>query len=90
MTVEISLPPSLQTLADNVKRVDVSGGTVGECLGAMIAQYPRLKGRLFTRGGKILKGLNIYVNGERVSPEPLARPVRDGDKIHLAYLIFGG
>jgi molybdopterin converting factor small subunit len=90
MSIEVNIPPLLQTLADGNKRIDVSGGTVGECLEEMIERYPGLKGRLFTRGGKIAGGLNIYVNGEGVYPDALARPVKDGDKIHLAYLIFGG
>lgn len=90
MSIEISLPPSLQPLTGGAKQVDVSGSTIGECLGAMIERYPRMKARLFTRGGKILKGLNVYINGENASPGALVRPVRDGDKIHLAYLIFGG
>lgn len=90
MSVEINIPPFLQPLADDVKRVDVSGSTVGECLEAMVKRYPRLKKRVFTTGGKISRGLNIYINGESAYPDTLARPVKDGDKIHIAYLIFGG
>ncbi len=90
MSIEVNLPPLLQTLADGMKQIDVSGNTVGECLEAMVKRYPGLKERLFTTGGKISRGLNIYINGEGVYPDVLARPVKDGDKIHLAYLIFGG
>ncbi len=90
MVVEVSIPPLLQTLADGTKQIDVGGGTVSECLEAVVKRYPRLKARLFTRGGKIAKGLNIYINGEGVYPDVLARSVKDGDKVHLAYLIFGG
>jgi len=90
MSIAVNIPPLLQTLADGVKQIDVSGSTVGECLEEVVKLYPVLKKRLFTTGGKIAKGLNIYINGEGVYPDVLARPVKDGDKIHLAYLIFGG
>ena len=90
MSVEINIPPFLQPLAGDVKRVDVSGSTVGECLEALVKRYPRLKARIFTKGGKILRGLNIFINSESAYRDALARQVKDGDKIHLAYLIFGG
>ena len=80
----------VQTLAGGIKQINVSGDTVGECLDAMVKRYPVLKERLFTKGGNISKGLNIYINGEGVYPDVLARRVKDGDKIHLAYLVFGG
>jgi molybdopterin converting factor small subunit len=90
MTVEVNLPPLLQTLAGGVKRIDVGGGTVGECLQAIAEKYPAVKARLFTEDGKLAKGLNVYINGENTRSDMLARQVKDGDKIHLAYLIFGG
>ena len=90
MSIEVSIPPFLQPLADNLKRVEVTGNTVGECLEALAKKYPRLKARLFVKKGKLPGGMNIYVNGESVYPDAMARQVRDGDKIHLAYLIFGG
>ncbi len=90
MSVEINIPPFLQPLADDVKRVDVSGSTVGECLEAMVKRYPRLKKRVFTTGGKIHKGFVIFVNNESTYPDVLSRPVKDGDIIHIAHPIFGG
>lgn len=90
MSAEVNLPPFLQQLADDVKRVDVSGDTVGECLDELVTRYPRLKARIFTEGRKIHKGFNIFINGESAYPDSLARPVKDGDIIHIAHPIFGG
>lgn len=90
MSVSISLPPVLQALAGEVQNVNVSGSTVGECLKELSVKYPQLEPRLFTRRGKLLKGTNIFVNGENVHPGPLAHPVHDGDKIHIFYLVQGG
>jgi molybdopterin converting factor small subunit len=90
MSVEINIPQFLQHLASDKKSVDVQGRTVGECLGVLVKQYPQLKSWLFNKKGKLLKKLNVYVNGESAYPEELAKPVNDGDKLHLAYLIVGG
>ena len=90
MSIAVHIPPLLQTLADGHKQIDVDGSTVGECLEAMVRRYPDIKKRLFTRGGNVIKSLSIYINGRGTYPDVLTRPVKDGDEIHLASLIFGG
>jgi molybdopterin converting factor small subunit len=90
MSVEINIPPALQALVGGVRQIDVDGGTVGECLDALSQKYPGLRPRLFSRNGKPAGGMSIFVNGESAYPDPLARPVRDGDKIHLANIVLGG
>lgn len=90
MSIEVNIPPFLQLLADDVKQIDVSGNTVGECLAELVRRYPQLKARLFARGGKIHRGFNIFINGESAYSDVLARLVEDGDVIHIAHPIFGG
>lgn len=89
MSVAINIPPSLQALVDGVKQVDVVGATVEECLKDLVRRYPRLKTKIFMRG-KLPKGMNIFINGAVAGPQPLGCPVRDGDTIHLAYIVLGG
>jgi molybdopterin converting factor small subunit len=90
MSVAINIPPSLQALVDGVGRVEVDGGTVGACLRALVQLYPRLKEKIFTRNGRLPKGMNIFINGKSTGPRQLAEPVRDGDKVHIAYIVLGG
>ena len=90
MSIKVHLPPFFQQLAGGVKTVEVGGSTVAECLESLAGQYPQLKERLFDRQGKLVKGLNIFVNGESAFPGELVRPVKDGDTIHIASLVFGG
>jgi adenylyltransferase/sulfurtransferase len=90
MTVEINIPPALQALADGVRTINVSGSTIGECLEELAEQYPELKEKIFTGNGRLPKGMNIFINGASAYPKPLARPVRDGDKVHIAYIVLGG
>ena len=90
MSVAVHIPPSLQALAGDVSEITVAGDTVGRCLRELVRLYPQLRGRLFTAKGKLLKGINIFVNGANVFPDPLARLVSGGDKIHVAYTVLGG
>jgi molybdopterin converting factor small subunit len=90
MSIEINIPPFLQHLADGMRRIEVSGKTVGECLEALVERYPQVKPRLYNKDGKLPKGLNIFVNGESAFPEELAKPVKDGDKVYITYVMVGG
>jgi molybdopterin converting factor small subunit len=90
MSVEINIPPSLQAAIDGVARVDVTGSTVGECLKDLVRLYPRLKNRIFQRNGRLPRGMNVFINGASAGPRPQDRAVREGDKVHIAYIVLGG
>jgi molybdopterin converting factor small subunit len=90
MTIEINIPPVLQALAGDARKIGVAGSTVGECLKALVKKYPDVKSRLFNKRGRLNNGINIFVNGENAYPEPLAKAVREGDKIHIAFIVLGG
>ena len=90
MSVEIYLPPSLQYLIDNVKKMEVNGSTVKECLHNLIKQFPRLKAQLFDPQDNLLEGLSIYINNKNTDIKELTKPVSDGDKLYIINLIFGG
>ena len=90
MGIEINIPPFMQHLAGGVKTAEVEGKTVAECLSALAEQYPKLKPRLFSPRGGLPHGLNLFINGESAFPGELSRPVKDGDRIHIAYVMVGG
>ena len=90
MSVEVNIPPFLEHLTEKVKRVDVDGRNVGECLTALITRFPDVGPRLFNKDGRLLKGLNIFVNGESAYPEELEKPVKNGDRLHITYVMVGG
>jgi molybdopterin converting factor small subunit len=90
MSIEITIPPSLQSLVKNEKQVSVSGATVGECLEVLMGKYPELKPAIFPRGWKVSKKLSIYVNGENAHPLGLAKAVKDGDKLYIMDILVGG
>jgi molybdopterin converting factor small subunit len=90
VSVEINIPQFLQHLVDGVRVANVNGRTVGDCLNDLVTQMPQLKKLLFTRSGKLRKHLDVYINGESAYPEELAKPVLDGDKLHIVNAIVGG
>jgi len=90
VSVAINIPQFLQHLAGDVKVADVNGRTVGECLNDLAKQFPQLEARLFGKDGKLLKYLDVYINGESAYPEELAKLVNDGDKLHIVNIIVGG
>ena len=90
MGIEVNIPPFLQPLIGGARQVEVEGDTVGACLAELARRYPRLKDKLFDKVGKLPKGMNIFVNGKSIYPGGVTAPVRDGDKIHITYVIQGG
>lgn len=90
MSVTINLGPGLHRLTDGQTTVNVEGATVGQCLDGLVKQFPGLKPRLFDKKGKLRNYIDIYVNQESAYPEELAKPVRDGDELHITLLIAGG
>jgi molybdopterin converting factor small subunit len=70
--------------------VETKGNTVGECLANLVQAYPGMQDVLFDKKGKLNNLIEIYVNHESAYPEELKKPTRDGDEIHLTFMLAGG
>ncbi|MFH1381608.1 MAG: MoaD/ThiS family protein [Chloroflexota bacterium] len=90
MGVEVHIPQFLEHVTGNVRQIYVAGQTVGECLGYLVKRFPGLQTRLFTGDGKLRGELDVCVNGISAYPEELAKPVSEGDRIDIMYIIIGG
>ena len=91
MSVKINLHPNLSLFfTDGQEVVEVNGSTVGQCLDDLVKQFPRIKQGLFSKDGRLLNYVDIYVNGESSYPEELAKPVKDGDELYIMLIIAGG
>ena len=90
MTVKVNIHPNLQTYTDDQSVVEVNGRTVGECLDTVISRFPRIKANLMNKNGKLLDHVSVYVNLESAFPEELAKPVKDGDELHIILMVAGG
>ncbi len=90
MSIKIDIPSYLQPFTNDMEVIEVNGSTVGECLNYLVKQFPSIEKMLFTKTGKLLGYVGIYVNGEDAYPEELAKPIKDGDGLHILYIIGGG
>jgi len=90
VSVKINIHPFLSQHTNNQDVVEVNGGTVGQCLEQLVARFPELRQWLFEKNGKLNRLVEIYVNMESSYPEELAKPVKDGDELHIVIIISGG
>ena len=90
MSVEIDVSSFLKKYTKGRQIVSVAGSTVGQCLDDLVKQFPSIKQGLFEKNGKLYNEIDVYVNGESANPEVLAKSVKDGDKLHIIFLIGGG
>jgi molybdopterin converting factor small subunit len=89
-SIILEVPLFLQYLTDGAQFVEVRGATVGECLENLVEQFPLVRKLLFNQNDELFGHIDVYVNGVSTFPRELARPVQEGDKITMLYLITGG
>jgi molybdopterin synthase sulfur carrier subunit len=86
----VRIPTPLRPHAGGVDRVEASGATVGEILGALSTQFPALRERLF-EGEELRRFVNVYVNNEDIRYlEELATPVAANDEVSIIPAVAGG
>ena len=89
MTIKISLHTTHRQYTEGKEIIEVEGTTVGECLKDLVKKYPPLDKEIFKKG-QLNSLIEIYIDGASAYPNEMARPVKDGDKIDLVYMLSGG
>ena len=89
VSIEISLHKTHRRYTDGKEIVEVEGKTVGECLKDLVKKYPPLNEEIF-KNGKLNSLIEVYLNGASAYPNELAKPVKNGDKISLVYMLSSG
>ena len=90
MSIKVNILPYFQYLTGGKTVVEVAGSTVAQCLDDLARQFPGVRTVLFDENGGLLTYVDVYVNGESGYHEGLAKPVREGDELHIILLIDGG
>jgi len=90
MSIEIQISSVFARYADNKTVLTVSGNTVGECLEDLVNQYPDLRSIFLDDKGNLLHSYDVYINGKSAYPDEMVKPVKDGDKLHVVPVIYGG
>jgi molybdopterin converting factor small subunit len=90
MGVQVHIHKTHRVSTDGKDVVLAEGNCVGECLEHLVKQYPGMKDVLFDKKGKLRNIIEIYLNHESAYPDELQKTVRDGDEIHLTFMLAGG
>ncbi len=90
MSVKINIPLLYRHVTDGLSAVEVEGTTVGDCLKSFMQLFPGVKGVLFDKKGRVLNGIEIYLNHKSAFPDELVKPVKDGDEISITLVLAGG
>ena len=84
MSIKVSFDPTfLGSWGKDFNTVDVTGGSVGECLSSLVKEMPGMKRVLFKENGKLVLSVIVHVNNESVWGDKLTKAVSDGDEIKL-------
>lgn len=81
---------ALLRFTDYRRVISVEASTVEAALTRLAGEYGQLKGVLFDRGGNVRATHKIFLNGEPLEPDQLARPAGDADCVDLLLAISGG
>ncbi len=91
MAVEVRLPTVLRSQAGGASVVTVDGGTVGEVLAKLVAEYPGLAGQVVQPDGSLHKFVNIYVDDDDVRYlDGVNTPVPAGAELSILPAVAGG
>ena len=90
MPVNIHIHATHRQFTNGLETVAVEGNTVGESLNQLIKQFPGMEKALFAKKDKLLNTVEVYLNHASAYPNELAKPVKDGDEIHLIIMLAGG
>ena len=90
MAVTVNIHKTHRQFTNGSEVVAAEGKTVGECLNHLIKQFPGMEKALFAKKDKLLNNVEIYLNHATAYPNELAKPVKNGDEIHLTLMLAGG
>ncbi len=90
MPVKVHIHTTHRQFTNGLEVVPVEGNTVGQCLIHLVKQFPGMEKALFAKKDKLLNVVEVYVNHTTAHPNELAKPVKDGDEIHLLVMLAGG
>jgi molybdopterin converting factor small subunit len=90
VAVKVNLHQTLRQFTNGQETIEVDGKTVGECLKNVVKKYPAMESSIFGGNGKLSNVVEIYLNLQSAYPNELAKPVKDGDEIHVTMMLAGG
>lgn len=93
MPVTFHIPGALRefTAGRGTVKVDFSGRTLADALGALWASYPGVRDRILNEQGQVRQHINIFVGKENVRyTGGLTTEVKAGSEISIVPAVSGG
>ena len=90
MAIHIHIHTTHRQFTKGLEVVAVQGKTVGDCLNDLVRQFPGMEKAIFAGKDKLHRVIEIFLNDSSAYPNELAKPVKDGDQIHLLVMLSGG
>ncbi|HBF43448.1 MAG TPA: ThiS family protein [Desulfobacteraceae bacterium] len=90
MSIKINIHKTHCQFTSGLDIVKVEGSTVGACLDNLARKYAGMGKALFDKKGKLLNYIEVYVNLKSTYPDELSKQVKDGDNIHITFMVVGG
>ena len=91
MAHRILIPTPLRPFAGKQDVVEIEGGTVGDILQGLVAQYGDLRRHLFNEDGRLRSFVNVYVNDEDIRHlEREKTALKSGDTVSIVPSVAGG
>ena len=90
MGIKVHIHKTHRQFTNGLDVVEVEGNTVGNCLEHLVKQFPGIEKELFDKKRNLRNVVEVYLNLESAYPDELARPIKDGDEIHLTLILAGG
>lgn len=90
MSVKINISWHLQQFTNGRMAFETMGGTVGECLENLEAQFPGIKKGLHVEQGELNGPYQIYVKSANSYTAKLNKPVQENDELAIRFTVAGG
>lgn len=91
MEIEVTLPGLLRDSVDGPYPLRVAGTTLAEALADLLDRHPRLRVHLYDEQGQLRPHVLLYFNEDNIAwLDPLATPLRPGDRVHVLQAVSGG
>lgn len=87
----VRIPTPLRQLSAGRDLLEVTGGTLQQCIDELETGFPGFKDRLCDESGQVRRFVNIYVNGEDVRfLSGVTTAIKAGDEISIVPAVAGG
>ena len=87
---KLLIPPPYRGPTQGEPEIEVAGETVLACIEAAEARYPGFRAQVIAPSGDLHRFVRLFVNGEALASDPLARRLDPGDQVGILAAIAGG